>query len=342
MEGLTNEEIQQIRDELETAKKPLFFFHDDPDGLSSFLLLYRYIKEGKGVVVKSQPIVDEKFLQKVEQYQPDKIFVLDLALIDENFAKQVKCPIIWIDHHQPQKIENTKYFNPRTRGNNAPASYLCYQIANQDRWIAMVGIVGDWFIPPFADEFADEYPGLIRKGITSPPEMLFDTKLGELIKAFSFILKGKTGEALKAVELLKKINSPLEILDQSTEAGKKIFKRYEKTNKEYIELRDRAELSATADPILLFSYTSDEMSFTGDISNEMLYRHPDKVIIIAREKSGEMRMSIRSKDVLLPPIIEKALIGVDGHGGGHEHACGSSVKKEHFEQFINTFREELE
>lgn len=53
--GLTTEQINEIRKELDTSFNPLFFFDDDPDGLSSFLLLYRYVREGHGIVVKATP-----------------------------------------------------------------------------------------------------------------------------------------------------------------------------------------------------------------------------------------------------------------------------------------------
>ena len=48
-----------------------------------------------------------------------------------------------------------------------------------------------------------------------------------------------------------------------------------------------------------------------------------------REKDDEMRMSLRSNKKL-PPIIEKALEGIEGYGGGHEYACGACVKKKNF------------
>ena len=65
---LTEKDYKKIREELKNCQKPILFFHDDPDGLASFLLLYRYIKEGKGVVVKTYPRIDNKFVNKVEEY----------------------------------------------------------------------------------------------------------------------------------------------------------------------------------------------------------------------------------------------------------------------------------
>jgi len=37
-------DVVAVRDALATYKNPVFFFHDDPDGFCSFLLLYRYVR----------------------------------------------------------------------------------------------------------------------------------------------------------------------------------------------------------------------------------------------------------------------------------------------------------
>ena len=340
---LTEKQIKEIREELNNCKKPLFFFHDDPDGLCSFLLLYRYIKEGKGFVLKSVPKLDEKFVRQVDEYEPDKVFILDIALVEQSFIDAVKVPIIWIDHHGPFERQNVKLFNPRVanKDDNTPVTYTCYQVAEKDMWIAAVGCIGDWFIPPFLKKFKDKYPDLIRTNSKNQGDIMFNTELGRLVKIFSFILKGQTNDALKCVKILTRIKTPKEILNQETSKGKFIFKKYEKINKVYEELLNSILKEDPKDKILMFTYTEDKMSFTGDLSNELLHRYPDKLIIIARQKSGEMRMSLRSKHKLLPPILKKALHGLDGHGGGHEHACGASVKKEDFKKFISRLKKEF-
>jgi single-stranded DNA-specific DHH superfamily exonuclease len=74
----------------------------------------------------------------------------------------------------------------------------------------------------------------------------------------------------------------------------------------------------------------------------MIYKHPEKVVIIAREKSGEMKCSLRSgKNVVLAKMLEKALVGIEGYGGGHEQACGAVIKKEDFKQFLINLSMEL-
>ena len=167
----TGIDYDKIREELDNCKKPLFLYHDDADGLSSFLLLYRYKKEGQGFIVKQTPVIDEKFVRKVEEYKPDKVFILDIAIVEESFTEQVKVPIIWIDHHGPNPVNNVKYYNPRKKDPslNLPASYLCYQVVKQDLWVAMTGIVGDWvYVKDLYKEFSDEYADLLDSKINKP------------------------------------------------------------------------------------------------------------------------------------------------------------------------------
>ncbi|MBI4141280.1 DHH family phosphoesterase, partial [Candidatus Woesearchaeota archaeon] len=92
--------------------------------------------------------------------------------------------------------------------------------------------------------------------------------------------------------------------------------------------------------VFVFTYSDDELSLTKDVANELLYRFPDKIIILGRERSGEVRCSLRSAKHNVQKMLENALVGVQGYGGGHEHACGASIKKEDFEQFVNNIRKE--
>jgi hypothetical protein len=75
---LSPKEVTQLKDALENCKHPIFFFHDDPDGLASFLLLYRKIKEGKGYCVKAFPHIKADSAAKIEEYGADAVFVLDI------------------------------------------------------------------------------------------------------------------------------------------------------------------------------------------------------------------------------------------------------------------------
>jgi len=58
---------------------------------------------------------------------------------------------------------------------------------------------------------------------------------------------------------------------------------------------------------------------------------------------------IKVKDIMTHrPIVlsgddslEKALVGIDGYGGGHEHACGAAIKKHDFKKFIENIEAQL-
>lgn len=338
--AISSKELADFRNELIESVKPLFFYDDDPDGLSSFLLCYRFIKDGKGVVVKSKPILEEMFANKVDEFSPDKVIILDVPMVSDEFLDKVSTPIVWLDHHPPQESRGTKYFNPRLNDdeNNNPTSYWVWKSLSNDNpedlWIGMVGCIGDWFLPDFKDEFCEKYPDLLDKDVSRPQDALFNSKLGEVVKIFSFALKGKTKDVYTDLKILTRIKSPYELLNQETAAAKKIYKRFSKINKNYEKLKADAISQVTDKKIINFLYDPNDMSFTADLSNELLYLYPDKVILVGREKNGEIKYSLRSTNIALPPILDKIFKDVRGYGGGHTNACGACVNSEDKDKFL--------
>jgi hypothetical protein len=343
---LNKKDLKKLKDELDNCNKPLFFFDDDPDGTSAFLLLYRYKREGRGIPVKAAPKVDNRFLKKVEEYGPDKIFILDIPMVEDSFLENVKTPVVWLDHHGPASPEGITYLNPRlaNQDDNSSTTVNCYCAIQdpKDLWIAMIGGVGDWQIPPFAKEFSKQYPDLLDPKIDKPEKALFASELGRLVKIISFMLKGKTGDVLKCIKVMTRVESPYEILKEETTQGRFIMKHAKSLQGRYDELLKNAKKKKTKDLILQYIYKDDKTSMTKELSNELLYLYPEKIILVGREKSGEVKMSLRSSKILLPPILQAALIGVEGYGGGHEHACGACVKSDDFKRFVEQLQEGLE
>ena len=66
-----------------------------------------------------------------------------------------------------------------------------------------------------------------------------------------------------------------------------------------------------------------------------------KLFCLTGEKSGEVKLSLRSKKQPILPALKKALQGVEGYGGGHEFACGANIKKYDFDKFIAQIRKQL-
>ncbi|MDP3990477.1 MAG: DHHA1 domain-containing protein [archaeon] len=341
---LDAKQIALLRTELETAQNPLFFYDNDADGLASFLLLYRFCREGKGVIFKSnKKSLGISFLQKVEEIQPDKIFVLDIAEIDQGFIDKANRPIFWLDHHPPQQRNNVHYFNPLINhpGSYYPTTYLAYQVTQNpvDIWIATTGCMADYMIPDFIDIFIEKHPEFLKKK-EDLPTMLYKREMEHLVKFFFFIMKGPTVEVHKSIKILTRLKSPNEVFKQESSQGRFLWKRFQKINSKYEEIIKEAKKNATRNKLLLFEYGDDKWSFTTNIANELTVRYPKKVILIARKKSGEMKCSIRAQ----VPIIEalkNAMHGLQARGGGHPTACGAVIQEADWDEFLKRFTEEI-
>jgi len=334
---IPKEKLQEIKDYLHKSENPLFMFDDDPDGLCSYLLLKKYIDKGKGVVIKGPPEIDLNFLRKVEEYSPDFLFVLDKPRISQDFVNKVNVPIIWIDHHPLRGTKGIHHYNPLIwdKNDNRPTTYWCYKITKQNKWIAALGTIGDWYYSPTIIK------DFIPKGYKDPAKIIYETEFGRLVKIFAFLLKGKTSDVNKSISILTKIGSPEEILKQTTSKGKFLYKLFEKTEKDYKIMLEKAIKAKTKSNFLIFNYPSSKLSLTAELSNELIYKFPDKTIIIAREKDETMRISLRSFKIDLQKAIDKALIGVEGYGGGHKEACGALVAKKDYDKFIENIKKQL-
>ena len=339
---LTDQEVALLREELATAKNPLFLYDGDGDGLTSFLFLYKIHREGKGIALTATSILDQRFSRKVAELNPDKIFVLDVPVVTQEFIDEAKRPIFWIDHHPPQPRTNIHYFNPRLQDPDAyiPTSRMCWQVSQdqENMWIAIAGNLADFYMPDYLKDFIKKHPSFAEKK-EELPILLFERKVGLLVKLFFFLQKGPTAEVRKSVKILTRIKSPEEIFEEQTPQGRFLYRRFQKINEMYEELLKEAKKSVGKDKLVLFNYRENKWSFTANLSNELSAKYPEKYIIIARRKSGEVKCSLRGKKV--QTFLEKSLIGIQGHGGGHPDACGAVIKEEDWQQFLENMKGEL-
>ncbi|MBI4153750.1 DHH family phosphoesterase [Candidatus Woesearchaeota archaeon] len=334
--------LEEFRQALLKAENPLFMFDNDIDGLSSYLLLKRFCKKGRPFIVKSSPQVNESFVGKISNYHADMIFILDKPIVEQEFIDNVSAKVYWIDHHPLQsEISGVKYLNPRKFNpeDYSPTSFWCYQIAKQDLWLAMCGIVGDWHIPNFFPEFKKQYPELVKR-CKKPGDLLFKSPLGELIKMLGFLLKGKENDVRRNLYLLEKVNDPYEILKGTTKEGNRLNRYYQKINQHYALLLQDAVSTVKRGKILAYFYTEREHSFTGNLANELIYRYPKKVIIVGRKKNDRLIISLRSSSIKLGKIIGKIIHEFDGYGGGHDYACACNIPAEDIGRFLERIREE--
>ncbi|MDK2849510.1 MAG: hypothetical protein PWP03_461 [Candidatus Woesearchaeota archaeon] len=330
-------ELEVVKKKLDEAKQPFFFFDDDPDGVCAFLQFYKYKKEGDWQMVRSSPSLNEQYIRKINPLN-DKIFILDKPLVSKQFLEQTKndYEIIWVDHHEPQEEKGIIYTNPRNYEINIPTALITYFIVKESLWVAAVGSIGDWFLPPFIDELSEKFPDLISKDIKTPEEALFNSGFGTIAKIISFNLKGKGNQIKKSIKSLIQIKDPHEILLGTTPAGTYLLKRFNNLNSEFEEHLKKAKESAKG-KLVLYIYNS-QTSFTKELANELLYNFPDKVVVVGREAEGHIRLSFRSAKHNLLELLPKVFEGLNGGAGGHEHACGGHISKSQLETMIQKLK----
>jgi len=343
---LNSNQIQEIREHLEKANNPLFFFDDDLDGLSSFLLLSRYLGRGKGVSIKSKPELDKAYLRKITELKADYVFILDKPLVSKEFIEGVydmNIPLVWIDHHdvdQKYEIEKEKVYYYNTTKNekktSEPITYWSYKITGkkEDLWIAVIGCISDGYLPEFISEFEEKYGELWKKDVKSAFEGLYGTEIGKIIRILNFAIKDKTSNVVKMMRLLQKINSPYEISEERENNFMLI--RYKQINKIYQKIMERAK-NFTKNKVIYFQY-SGNFSLSADISNELWYKNPDKFIVVVYIRGTKANISIRGKNAR--KITEEAIKKFENaRGGGHEVATGATLNAEDLPKFKKIIEE---
>ncbi len=346
---LTEKQIAEIKEHLDNAKNPVFYYDNDSDGLCSFILLRRYLDRGKGVVVRSFPDLDKGYARKAIEFNSDYIFILDKHSLSKEFLQEIKImnlPIVWIDHHEMPIAEfekdfpNLHVYNPsRNSGknkSNEPTTFLTYKITNrkEDIWLAMVGCLADHYLPEFSEEFEKRFSNFWGK-INSPFEGLYKTEIGKIARILNFALKDSITNVIKLQNFLISAKNPEEVFLE--EYSNYPFRRkYLEINKKYLALLERAKSNAKKKEVI-FEY-SGELSISSDLSNELCYIYPEKHILVAYKNGEICNISLRGKNVR--KILSAVLKKVEGSGGGHEDAVGARIKTSDLEKFKSSFLEE--
>jgi len=343
---LTKKQISQIKEHLNKAQNPLFFFHNDPDGLCSFLLLQRYIGRGKGIPVKTSPELTVEYFRKVNELNPDYIFILDQPEVSKEFfaeVNKINLPIVWIDHHEINKKKIPKYinyYNPvfNRKKTNEPVTYLCYQISKkkEDLWIGVIGSISDKFFPDFYSEFQKNFPDLALDS-KDAFEIYYNSEIGEIAKIMNFGLKDRTTNVINMLKFLVLTKSPYDVLEKNSK-NYLMHKRSNELYDIYKKIIEKAENQAKNSGKIFFFKYGGNISMSADISNRLKYLFPEKIIVVMRVSGSKINISIRGKkirDKILNVIKELK----DATGGGHEDAVGAGIRVEDLEKFKENLME---
>ncbi|MBT6182560.1 hypothetical protein HOI04_01610, partial [archaeon] len=228
---ISQEQLQEIRDNLEMSQNPLFLFDNDVDGLCAFLILQRALGRGKGVAIKSFPDLKEQYLGKVDEFNSDSVFVLDKSDISPEFVDgcvERNVPITMVDHHpcetSKEVLEKISYYNSLPSAE--PTTYIAQSVfkKKEDRWLAMIGCTGDVFTPDFAQDFEQENPELFNSSI-SAFEALHTTEIGKVVRMLNFGLMDTITNVVKLTKYLFTAKSVYDLLEEN-EYTKQFHKRY--------------------------------------------------------------------------------------------------------------------
>lgn len=346
---LTKIEVKEIRDHLDKAQNPVFFFDNDQDGLCSFLLLRRYIDRGKGIPIKSFPELTKDYFSRVNEFKSDYIFILDKPEVSEEFfreAEKVNIPVVWIDHHLVDRElipSFVNYYNPlfnKTR-KEEPVTSLCYQISRkkEDLWLGVVGSISDKFVPPFYKEFEKKYPDLKIKS-KKPLDIFYKSQVGRIARIIGFAMKDRTTNVMKMIRFLIKVKTPYEVLEENSK-NHTMHERFNQIDSKYQKFFKKAVAVAKNQESLVFFQYGGNMSMSGDLANKLSYHFPKKIIVVVYIKGIKANISMRGKGCR--KILLKAIEGIeDARGGGHEDAVGGQMKVEDVEKFRENIEEILE
>ena len=341
---LTSEQINEIREHLEKAQNPLFFFDNDNDGLMSFLLLRRFINRGRGVVVKGSHNLSKNYFRRIDELNPDYVFILDLPRVEKDFLEKVNdknLPVVWIDHHDVDCKElkdslashsSIDYYNPyHNDKTNEPVAYLCYKIANQekDMWLALIGCVSDYYIPDFYNEFEKKYPELSKKNPKNGFDIFYGSEIGRIARILDFSLKDTTTNVINMLRFMMRVKGPLDILEENHKT-KRIFQRYEQINEKYQKIMKKARESV-GQKMIYFQYGGD-LSLSSNLSNQIKHEFSDKFIVVVYVKEDIANISVRGDNA--KKFTLEAIKNIEGAvGGGHEKATGARMNVDSLPEF---------
>ncbi len=349
---LTKKQVLEIREHLERAQRPLFFFDNDQDGLCSFLLLQRYIEHGKGVPIKSYPQLDKSHFRRVHELKADYIFILDKPLVSREFfneAEKFNIPVVWIDHHEVAEDEDfeevpkfVSYYNPASNKNPStePVTALCYQISKrkEDSWIGVAGCIADKYMPEFYKEFKKKYPELsLKEKDAGAFDIYYKSGIGRISRMLGYGLKDRTTNVVKMMKFLMKARGPHDVLEE-TNKNKTIHKRFEQLDSKYQKLLKKAvNIGEESSERLLFFQYGGDLSISSDLASELYYLFPKKLICVIYIRGLKANLSIRGKKA--KAFLLRSIKDIGGsRGGGHEEAVGGQIQVSDLEEF----RENLE
>jgi len=340
---ISEDQIIEIRNVLESCSNPLFLFDNDVDGFCSFLLLSRAFLKGKGVAVKTFPDLDESYFRKIKEFNSDCVFILDKPKVSKDFFErvfEVNIPVYWIDHHLVENFSKPSFVN-YFNSYKEPVTAICYEIVKfrslNDFWINLLGCIGDRFLPLGYDKFLEYYPDLGVFG-SDAFKIYYESTIGKIAMALNFSLKDKVSNVMRVIKFMNSVQTPYEVVEEMNKQNG-IFKRYDEIKKKYDKLFSLACEKVKNSKLIFFCY-GGSLSISSDLANELSYKFPEKFVVVGYKTSNKVNISARGKNA--KNIILSAISNLENStGGGHEEAVGAKILSKDLDIFKKKILENL-
>lgn len=338
----------------ETDRVVIACGHDNDSICSAAVIskLFQKIKKVQfGVfITKDNFALTKEDMEDISKMEPTHVIVLDIAHI-ESSNELAKYKSLIIDHHQPLKLSDVTYCNPREFEKKIymPVSYLVFKIyekfdnPSEIIWIAAVGVLAD-----HAVSIADDLFGLIKE---KEPQLIGETKikdedlfshsyLGNLAKVFDSarVMKGRDGSKL-AVRFLIQSRSYEDLKNEKNEDAEKLLSWSEAVQKEFKRLvADFNKKKKLIKGKIIFYEIPSKLSMKSSLSGYLAQFYKDKILVIAQKFGKNLDISFRRGEKIkidLNKMAKKAVTGIpNADGGGHEAAAGARIPVKYIAKFL--------
>jgi len=313
---------------LKFEDKIFLVFDKDADGVSSGVLtLHAFEKMG----IEFSKIFPSFFKESIPNMKKFSAgVVVDVpASLQKKFLLTTRKKMLIIDHHPSDDLEseNISFINPRLikKGIYQPTSYTAYNLFSdfvdlkKEKWIAIVGTVGDYAFSDVQDLYKNEVDARKKEEIWMTKYGRASTRLNATI-----VVEGP----LKAFNILSKCRS----LDDFSKNGK-VTEAYKKYSNEFWRINKEIKLEFYPNGLIFAGIKSKYRSMQSAVSSRLSTKYPKKLILIAAKEGKTYRISARMQS----GKFDVGKLMAEFGGGGHRQAAACTVKGKE----IDIFKERL-
>lgn len=324
------------------GKRTGIFHHTDPDGISSGIILSKFVQSTTGKQPETYPtsyadIQKEIITKMIKKDKLQKIIIVDIA-VDEQKKRleQISKETSWflVDHHELYS-DSENILKPQKFSDIQASSYPCgkitYDLASQKidvtklDWIACLGIIGDFGMQQWKKFLEETY----KKHNWEIKEKYFETILGEVCKLITSIEATNDAKKIKKLfQMIRSAESPEDVLKSPL---KKIQWEVEKEIMREVETAEK-----NAKNNYIYAEVKSRYNIKGPVSTILGVKNPNKTIITAAYEDKFYHVSSRRQDgkYSVSELINSLTKKIPGAmGGGHPKAAGGSIPEKYYEKF---------